>query len=264
MKNSARAHLNFFRPTRQFFTFLLSSATVAGYAQAINIDLDIFGGPPENGNGAPSDAFGAAANQPGRWNRINAVEPGPYTLISLSGATTSVVVSAHAAFPGYFAGSQYFPANSGDYALLLNDAAEVGTVGNGGHLTYSFGGFIAGIYDLYTYAANIAGRETPVPIHVPEAIANQTQVVTGPMAGNSFGYLTTHSIHRVSLGPNGGFSVIIDRPIGMPYNWCVNGFQIVPVPEPNSWLVFVAGLSYAVSRACKYPLSVFHGGCDRL
>ena len=251
-------------PTRPLLISILFAATFAGHAQAINIDLDIFGGPPENGNGAPSDAFGAAADQPGRWNRINGVARGPLALTDVSGVSTNVVfaLDTHGGSAG--AGSQFFPANTGDYALLLNDAATVGSVGNGGSYTYTFSGFTAGDYDLYTYAANIAGRETPVPIYVPEASINQTQTVTGPMTGNSFAYLVTHSVHRVSLGPGSGFSVNIIRPIGMPNDWCINGFQIVPVPELNSSLILLAGLSYALSRACRFPRLLFNRGVPAL
>ena len=45
---------------------LLGLASISsGMSQSFNIDLDVFFGSPETGNGAPSSQFGAAAGQPG-------------------------------------------------------------------------------------------------------------------------------------------------------------------------------------------------------
>ncbi len=40
------------------------------FGQSMNLDVDDIGAPPEAGGGPPSDAFGAAAGQPGRWNSV--------------------------------------------------------------------------------------------------------------------------------------------------------------------------------------------------
>ena len=249
MRKSPSARLKFFRPTRQFFTFLLASAAVSGYAQAINIDLDIFGGPPEIGNGAPSDSFGGAAGQPGRWNRVSGLARGPLGLVDVSGAAPTATFGLNTnGGPGSDVGA-LFAGNTGDFALLLNDAAEVGPTGTGGHYTYTFSGLAPGDYRIYTYAVNPLGSwYVPVPVNVPEAVANQIQVVTGPMPGDAFSYLITHSVHAVSIGNGGGFHIDIVQPPGQQHNFCVNGFQLVPVPEPAPIVILSAGCATALLR----------------
>src|SRR5215213_752877 len=92
------------------------------YGQGFNVDTDL-PTDPELGGGAPSSAFGAAANQPGFWNAILTGHPGPYGLRNLDGSLSAVTVST----VGWAGGGAWNnSANTGDFALLLNDSEEIG------------------------------------------------------------------------------------------------------------------------------------------
>jgi hypothetical protein len=229
---------------------LLSVALVAGLcllpaaleAQAFNIDIDLPVAPPEQGGGVPSGAFGAAAGQTGYWNGIaGATVPG--TLLDISGVPTLARISAATntgAYPGTIGFG--FPGNTGDHALLLNDGASVGTFVQGGWLRYTFTGLTPGIYDIFTYAVRTSGLAANTAVYVAQAVFAQTQIVTGPMPGNDFEYLVTHSIHRVDMTVSDHVDVFLER-VPMHELGDVTGFQIVPVPEPSSIFTLAFGLA---------------------
>lgn len=226
--------------------WLMALAAPSANAQAFNIDLDIFFGSPANGNGAPSSAFGGAAGQSGYWNRISAVTGGTMPLIQVNKSPSAARVEVGLTLGS--GGGFLNPSNTGDFALLLNDAVQVGTPFQGGRANYLFSSFEPGNYRVFTYAVSPAGHFVPTPVHVPEALANQTQMVTGPMPGNAFGDLVTHSIHEVQVGLGETFSVDIVQPPGVINAMQVNGFQIMPVAETNSF-VLLAVLSVVAFRA---------------
>ena len=216
---------------------LLFLAVGAG-GQSLNVDLDIFAGDPSNGNGAPSSSFGAAAAQPGYWNRTRAGSSPPQSLFDLVGQPTTVVMTVPVG-AGSAGGSNY-PINTGDYALLLNDYADIPD-----QMVFRFSGLMPGAYTVWTYAVNASGHLWPVDVSVDGAVPPNPQRVTGPMPGNSFQYLSTHSVHSVpSL--NGDLVIRLSSP------WPrgkVNGFQIVAVvPEPASLTVLSCLLAFAVRR----------------
>lgn len=192
---------------------VLSASTCL--SQGFNIDFD--------GNGLPRPAFGAAANQPGFWNYASYLGP----LLGLDGNRTTVFMKIGRGGGGS-SGSNYNPANTGEFAKLLNDAAQVGTIGQGGTMHMTFSGLQQGEYDVYTYSVLPFGDVTYAPIFVPQAVERQLQVVTGPMPGNSFEYLVTHSVHRVELRSGSPLEIIIEREPNSP-NAAINGVQIVPI-----------------------------------
>jgi hypothetical protein len=124
----------------------------------------------------------------------------------------------------------------------------VNTTVQGGSLIYTLAGLEPGSYHVYTYAANPNGSFIETPITVPEAVSNNTQVVTGPMPGNSFKYLVTHSLHQVEVTTGSTFRITASQPPGMHANSEINGFQIVPVPEPNSAIVIAGLLAFSAIR----------------
>lgn len=221
------------------------SAMAAG--QSFNIDLNMVGGSPQLGAGTPADTFGAAAGQAGYWNGVGALVGFPIPLDDLQGNATGATVIKTADNPGGIGGFN-FAGNTGDFALLLNDAEQVATLVDGGTMTYTFSGLLSGQYEVYTYAAHLAGLLSPTPVFVPEASHSNTQIVTGPMPGNAFQYLVTHSIHAVSISGGEGFRVSITQPPNHPQGMTINGFQIVAVPEPGSASVLAFGIAILLCR----------------
>jgi hypothetical protein len=215
--------------------FALGLAVAAG-AQSFNVDLDVLGGPSSIGNGAPSPSFGGAAGQLGFWNRLSwggVFQP----LRNTDNQATAATMFMETSGPAFFGGGFAFGGNTGDYALLLNDAAGVGPLLDGGDLTIRIEHIGAGAYELYTYAVNRHGAAVDTPVLVPGADPPETQIVTGPMPGNALMYLVTHSIHRVDVGSNGMIEMRFLQPPNSPAQMNVNGFQIVPVPEFHSGFV---------------------------
>lgn len=225
-------------------------ATIHAHGQSFNIDLNMVGGSPQLGAGTPSETFGAAAGQAGFWNGVGALVGSPISLSDLLGNTTDATVLKTADNPGGVGGFS-FTGNTGDFALLLNDAEQVATLVSGGNLTYTFSGLASGAYDVYTYAAHRAGAFSATPVFVPEAVTSNTQIVTGPMPGNAFQYLITHSIHRVVLQAGGEFHISITQPPNHSQGMNVNGIQIVAVPEPSSALGIAFGAAIVLLRRSK-------------
>ncbi len=218
-------------------TVVIVGLGIAGLAstaqgQSFNIDLDISTGSPEVGRGVPSDAFGAAASQPGRWNRYPVTATNPVSLVALDGNPTNVQLRALRKSGA--GGGWNNPLNTGDFSLLLNDAATL-------HLephTWIFSGLVPGIYQILTYAVSpIPSHTTPLLTEV--SIAGLSQIVTGPMPGNSFGLHVTHALHEVVVSD--GELAIAVRGLDSERLSKLNGFQIVAVPEPLSATAFVAG-----------------------
>jgi hypothetical protein len=203
-------------------------AASACFAQAINLDIGYPGGNEGLGEGPPSAEFGAAAGQPGFWNSHGL---GFALLLDVNGDSTNVSMHLRIDSGEYGGGSEFFfEGNTGDYARLLNDADGVGTILQGGGLTVFFSGLAPGFYDIYTYAVNTRGDYVETPVTIPGAIGGATQIVTGPMPGNAFKYLITHSIHRVDIRTGDDLQIQFYQPpnTGAQY---INGFQFVPVPE---------------------------------
>ncbi|MGI8923156.1 MAG: hypothetical protein ACR2HJ_03790 [Fimbriimonadales bacterium] len=126
--------------------------------------------------------------------------------------------------------------------------ASVGTVVQGGGLAYYFRGLVPGAYQVFTYAVNITGSAIDTPVTIPEANEPTVQIVTGPMPGNDFEYLLTHSIHQLNVPFDGGFTIVFEQPPGKHTNQNVNGFQIVPIPEPGTASVLSAALFVFILR----------------
>ncbi len=216
---------------------LLASGLSTAHSQSFNIDLDIFGGTPEIGNGAPSGAFGAAANQPGRWNRVNGSASIPIQLFGLDGNPTNVWITASGGTGSR--GGWNNPLNTGDYALLLNDT----TIVFNGPITWTVSGLENGVYRLFTHAiCPVPDFEWPAKVSVTGSSSSNPQIVTGPMPGNSFEHLVTHAIHDVVV-PHGLLIVTVET-AGDPNTTLayVNGFQLVAVPEPISAAGLAVGL----------------------
>ncbi len=223
--------------------------------QNFNVDLDIFFGGPEIGNGAPSDAFGGAAGMPGRWNRIPMLGNGPYDLVDVNGSPTSVHMSAVWSQGHRGGGGTNQQINTGDFKLLLDDAASVADLLNGGTVTYYWNGLSPGPYDLYVYAVHRGGFALDAPVFAANTSSPNPQIVRGPMPGNAFALHVTHSVHRIEVTDGSMRAWIVQAP-GMQHNLNVNGFQIIAVAEPSTafaLLLVGAGIFYKPRRKPRNP-----------
>ena len=217
---------------------LAAIGSVSAPAQSFNIDLDIGVGDATIGNGAPSSAFPGAAGQAGFWNTVTANGPHNLTaLFGLDGGLTGVHMQATGGIGGALGYNN--PLNTGDYALLLNDSADVGN-----EVDYHFSGLIPGHYLIYTYAV----KENPPNVRATVTVPGATipvQTVAGPMPGNTFMLGVTHSVHDLQQT---GTSFEIEVSGSGPPNPQVNGFQIVAVPEPATLSAFSIGLIFLRRR----------------
>ena len=206
------------------------------WAQSFNIDMDAptF---PELGGGVPSDSFGGAAQSVGRWNKIPGAGFGTHVLRALDGNLTAAKIVGP---EGGGSGGHNIPINTGDYALLLNDARSVDrTFG----LDFKFTGLQNGVYEVYTYLVSITFpsqiRRNRVTIY--EAIGPQQMVLTGPMPGNQLIEGKTHTKHRV-LVTAGEMNVFLQTLETSDSGW-FNGIQVKQVvPEPTTLLAISIGL----------------------
>lgn len=227
---------------------LVMFAMRSAQGQSFNIDIDIGFGDPGLGNGAPSSSFGAAAGQPGYWNRLG-YGGNAQSVRDLGGNLTNVQMSYTTGKAGSGGGGAHrFKANTGDYALLLNDAVSVAPLVDGGSLTYLFSGLVPGAYMVFTYAVNIHGVFIATPVEVFNGFP-AVEVVTGPMPGNSFQHLITHSVHTVDVDQSGEIRVRIVQPPGSLNSMDINGFQVAMVPEPGTLFAIVFGI--LVFGACR-------------
>jgi hypothetical protein len=219
----------------------------ACHAQAFNIDVEIFSGGEGIGAGAPSSSFGAAAGQAGFWNPVQLLRI-PWQLNDLMGNKTGAYMTTDF-YPanGGGDGGFFFEGNTGDYARLLNDAQQVASQIQGGGMTCAFHGLSAGSYQVFTYAVSPIGEYVETSVYVPGSIGEQTQVVTGPMPGNSFKYLITHSIHSILLKAGDDLQIQFYEPPNTGAQF-VNGFQIVPIPEPSGFSIVIFGFLFAILR----------------
>ncbi len=206
----------------------------AAMGQSFNVDLDVFDGGPTVGEGSPSDAFGGAANQPGRWNQVNGSFHGMTQLMNLDGSLSNVFMSINGIIQR---GGWNNPLNSGDFRLLYNDATTVF-----GAVTWTFVGIQPGWYSVIVYAVSPIPAHNvarPIEVFVDGASGKNPQVVTGPMPGNSFEYLITHSKHDV-LVTSGPLRFTVSTTLN---EWQhVNGFQISPVPESGTLAIIAPGV----------------------
>ena len=218
--------------------FALALLLVAGArGQGLNVDCDLFNSPPEVGGGAPSAAFGGAAGQVGFWNAYPDNFGDPFSLRDVNGSATSVIITGTGLGSS---GGWNNPINTGDYNLLLNDAQQVGS-----NFSYTLSGLLPGRYRLYTYAVKPYSEFGEAFTTVVGSITPNPQHASGFMPGNTFVLGVTHTIHEVDV-LDGSLHLEVEGPWPDAY---VNGFQLVPVPEPATLIASIFGIgAYTLKR----------------
>ncbi|MBK7645114.1 MAG: hypothetical protein IPJ19_19065 [Planctomycetes bacterium] len=149
--------------------FLLFASTLGARASAQQFDVDV-----GSTYGTPSSAFGAAAGVAGVWNGVPASQ-GTSPLLDVTGTPTNVTL--HCSGPS---STEFFsnnPGTSGDDQSLMDDSSDPL-----GFSTWTFAGFAAGDYVLYTYALGARQRVLPPLVSVTGS-PDPAQVVGGAWPG---------------------------------------------------------------------------------
>ncbi|MCY2960905.1 MAG: hypothetical protein NTY35_12140 [Planctomycetota bacterium] len=208
-------------------------ALSASLAPAQNFNINVGSSNPTS---KPANTFGAGANQPGEWNAVSANLPSTPNLVDVTGAPTTVSIALVGGFGNFQIAN---PAWNGDDEKLLELAADVGSIGQGGGtITWTFSGLAAGTYEITTYAI---APDQPAVYRTRVAIAGAAepaQIVGGAWPGQPYVLGVTHARHTVAVGVGQNLVVVTNDP-GTPAGnlSTVNGFQIkgttaVPVGTP--------------------------------
>ena len=196
-------------------------------ATQVNIDLGTTQGAPGNGQG------GAAGNV-GFWNSFD-VPTGSESLIDPSQSQTASTFG-HDGTAGEFVFDE--PSSSGFYEKLFDDGHDVGCIGTP-FVTYTFGGFAPGTYDVYVYSwalENPTGSFTDIEVLGGQkgklscgGVPFQTNLIED---GNYIRDQVTISAGQpiqVTAERNSGcaringFQILPGTPCGLPVNYCTAG-----------------------------------------
>lgn len=199
---------------------LLAAGDAAG--QTFNVDID---GTTGAGSGVPAITFGAVAATPGRWNSVPAAGAGPFRLLLLNGATSTVTLTREGAGSGFGVDNAMI---TGDFARLLEDLQNIANPNpaNNPGSTIVIAGLAPGDYEIYTYAIapdSSTLRSVVTVVGSPDAPAT----VGGVMPANRFTLGITHCLHRISVV--NGENVRLNVRGGTASPGSLNGFQIKQV-----------------------------------
>jgi hypothetical protein len=197
--------------------FLL--ATMAGtpaLAQSFNLNVGT------SQNHCPSNAYGAAANQPGFWLAVTTDNHPTVPLTDINGNPTPATISETGG-NGDFA---IFPSLwTGDDALLLSYASDCGDIG--GSIIWTISGLQAGGYSIFTYAE---APDFPATYRTNVSVtgaAQGTQLIGGAWPGSPHVQGVTYALHTVTITAGQNLTVITSTasaPVGN-LGTC-NGFQL--------------------------------------
>ncbi len=220
-----------------------ASAALAQFVGGVNVDFNTATGP---GAGQPSILFGGAAGQGGYWNPLNP----PYTsgtsvpVRNLANSANAVNCTFFTAGGGTSAFGFDNTNTSGDVELLMDDAHDIGATGS--TITYSFGPFAPGVYDVFTYAAapDNATFRTRVAVRTNSSTL-PSQIVGGAIpAGGLFTEGATHARHTVALSVAGPLIIDVTSEVGFG---SVNGLQIVRRAPSRLFVNSAAGVGSGLS-----------------
>lgn len=184
-------------------------------AQSFNIDvgdnLVIFP--------VPTDTYGAAAGQPGRWTA--SIHPYSTTLLNLDG-TPSAVMTTSTSSSSY----NHFPSTlTGEDRNFMIDIQDLPSIG--GAWFWTFSGLQDGNYELYTYAwaPENNGNQTRVQV---AGSTDPAQDIGGLWSGSPHVAGVTYALHHCAV-TGGLLTVQVEGTNG--HSGAVNGFQLVFAPS---------------------------------
>ena len=212
----------------RFLCSLVTGACLASFADAQSFNIDFGYATPF---GVPSNAYGAAAEQPGYWNSINFFDiHSPVRLSDLNGNPTTVRMETafNTYLPGHF--SQDNPGTHGGDERLMDDTIEVGYYYFGDEsLTFFFYGLEPGDYEVYAYSMAPENNTTAAlvilyipggssagwcggiwPGHHEQGISYRRSCGKLLIAGSSVAvrFSLDHNHHGNSYGPCNGIQIV--------------------------------------------------------
>lgn len=227
-----------FRPILACAALCLATAP-ALRAQSFNIDCGDSTGFAGVSGGVPTNAYGAAAAQPGFWNAPTEAQTPVYSMMLSDLAGTPTAVTTSVVQIGNSVGDFYFDnaGTTGDDAALLDDCMDIGNGGVASEATWTFTGIANGCYDIYVYAWAPDSATFVSFVQDPNGPPTQGTIVGGAWTGaHALG--VTYAKFYVSV-TTGSFQIRVTAN-GVGGNFAsINGFQIVA----NSPLCF-AGTPY--------------------
>lgn len=217
---------------------MLATVGPVAAAQSMNIDLGNFkiGGPNRS---TPSDAYGAAASQPGFWNTDGISSPA--NLLDLAGAPTAAVLGSSIGKGGAaFAGTADENAFMGD--AVFGSGAGISTTGIG------VSGLLPGSYRLYLYGwsapfGSFLGGRYLLSSRIGSIGQSEFKELTyTAWTGAQIEGKTFLTWDFVVSGPGHSLEIYLQN-LGDPDNQkpsYVNGLQLVRIPTPGAGAAFMA------------------------
>ncbi len=198
----------------------IASALLVVMSEAQSFNLDI-GGITAGGAGAgtPAPTYGAAAQQPGRWNYISGIDLGPYAIVNLANNPTTITCTRTDGLGGAFGWNNSM--TTGYFQALMDDAHNTAIAGV---VTYRFSGMAPGSYTVFTYAWSPLSATDLTNVTVAGSTTPNPQVAGGALqATNTFTLGITHTVHNVVIGP--GVDLVVTCS-GVTGAGAINGFQV--------------------------------------
>lgn len=186
-------------------------------AQSFNVDFASFSNPP-----TPSVAYGAAANQPGRWNPIDVTVVNP-PLLGLDGVATAVTLTRSNLLTIDMGFDNAL--THGDDGALLDDGESIGNVS-----MWTFAHLAAGEYALYTYAW--APDSFTYLTRVSGGTIDAPQDVGGMWPGHH-AQGVTYALHHFAVPQGGSLTVSATASPTFPVAGTINGFQLAKLDTPT-------------------------------
>ncbi|MBX3357844.1 MAG: hypothetical protein KF745_05390 [Phycisphaeraceae bacterium] len=203
---------------------LVVTGLLASSALAQSFNIDVGAATP-----TPSNAYGAAAAQPGVWN---AYAGGTLSnLLDTGGSVTAAAITA----TGGFASGFNDPLTLGDDEALFDDFLAIPFFE-----TYTVSGLAPGNYDVFVYTWTFGPLSSGFDVN-----AQGMQVVGGVWA-NAFTQGVTHSFNSVSL--SSGQNITIDVHSINGALGAITGIQIVPIPTPAAPALLLPAAATALLR----------------
>lgn len=185
-------------------------------AQSFNLDVGT------DQTTVPSNAYGAAANQPGFWTGVRTDNHPVVFLTDVTGTPTGVTITETGGLGDFGVTNPLWAA---DDAILMNSASDCG--GAGGTITWTISGLAAGSYSIFTYAE---APDSPATYRTNVSVAGAaqgTQLIGGAWPGSPHVQGVTYALHTMTVTAGANVTITTTTagtPIGN-LGTC-NGFQI--------------------------------------